>query len=44
MYLSLVAEDYAPSSSRPLDLDADLLPGEDPASSRPYGPRRQPES
>jgi Flp pilus assembly protein CpaB len=38
MYLSLVAEDYAPREIAPLDVLATLLPGEDPAQLTPYGP------
>jgi Flp pilus assembly protein CpaB len=38
MYLTLVAEDYAPREIAPLDSQATLLPGEDPAQLTPYGP------
>lgn len=38
MYLSLVAEDYAPVELPPLDMNVTLLPGEDPAQLTPYGP------
>jgi Flp pilus assembly protein CpaB len=38
MYLSLVAEDYSPRELPPLDANATLLPGEDPAQLTPYGP------
>jgi Flp pilus assembly protein CpaB len=38
MYLSLVAEDYAPRELAPLDPAVTLLPGEDPAQLTPYGP------
>ena len=38
MYLSLVAEDYSPRELPPLDSNATLLPGEDPAQLTPYGP------
>jgi len=38
MYLSLVAEDYAPRELPPLDMNVTLLPGEDPAQLTPYGP------
>jgi Flp pilus assembly protein CpaB len=38
MYLSLVAEDYAPQPLPPLDMGVTSLPGEDAAQLTPYGP------
>jgi pilus assembly protein CpaB len=38
LYLSLVAEDYSPRELPPLDANATVLPGEDPALLTPYGP------
>jgi Flp pilus assembly protein CpaB len=38
MYLSLVADDYSPRELPPIDANATLLPGEDPAQLTPYGP------
>lgn len=38
MYLSLVAEQYAPRELKPIDPLLTLLPGEDPALLTPYGP------
>jgi pilus assembly protein CpaB len=38
MYLSLVAEDYAPRELPPIDPNVTILPGEDPAQLTPYGP------
>jgi hypothetical protein len=43
MYLSLVAEDYAPREVGPLDMNLTVLPGEDPAQLTPYGPGGDPE-
>jgi Flp pilus assembly protein CpaB len=43
MYLTLVAEDYAPQELAPLDPNLTRLPGEDPAQLTPYGPAGDPE-